>query len=78
MKGMKTMSEATESAAPLRNGKQYSTTFLAMVAAKDWEGVEALYPNQENGFSGKWSGCPQDTEMLREMAAADGYIITKW
>ncbi len=62
----------------LRNGKRYSTTFLAMVAAHDWEGVEYLYPLQEHRFHGKWSGCPADTETLRNLAAAHGYTITKW
>ncbi len=60
------------------NGKRYSTTFLAMVAAHDWEGVEYLYPLQEHRFHGKWSGCPADTETLRNLAAAHGYTITKW
>jgi len=62
----------------LVNGKKYSTSFLALVAVGDWPGVEELYPLQEDRFHGKWSGCPQDTETLRNLAEKRGYTVTKW
>lgn len=75
MSDMNTDISSVESS--LVNGKRYSTTFLACVAAGDWEAVDHLYLQQEstNGF---WNGCKEDTATLRNMAAKAGYEIQNW
>ena len=64
--------------AALKNGRRYSSTFLALVAVRDWATVEELYPQLEDALHGTWPGCKEDKATLRQMAAADGYEITAW
>lgn len=64
--------------ATLKNGKRYSSTFLALVAIRDWATVEKMYMSLEDSSHGTWPGCNEDKATLRQMAAADGYEITEW
>jgi len=76
---MKTQMEKdiAKAAGALKNGRKYSLTFLALVAARDWQGVEELFPSLESSH-GQQVWCNEDKAIIREMAAVDGYEIKDW